>query len=46
FAENSNSKAQYHLGDIYLFDKFNIPVDREKGKELLILAAKNKNINL
>ncbi|CAG8787873.1 12778_t:CDS:2, partial [Racocetra fulgida] len=40
---NLDANSQYNLGDIYFFGKLNIPVDKEKGKELLILAAKNKN---
>ncbi|CAG8475369.1 6884_t:CDS:1 [Gigaspora margarita] len=42
-AENGNSIAQYNLGDIYFFGKLNMPIDKEKGKRLLISAAKNKN---
>ncbi|CAG8745474.1 34989_t:CDS:2 [Gigaspora margarita] len=42
-AENGNNIAQYNLGDIYFFGKFNVSVDKEKGKKLLISAAKNKN---
>ncbi|RIB15047.1 hypothetical protein C2G38_2193370 [Gigaspora rosea] len=34
---------QYNLGDIYFFGKLNMSVDKEKGKKLLISAAKNKN---
>ncbi|CAG8749825.1 40947_t:CDS:2 [Gigaspora margarita] len=42
-AKNGNSMAQSNLGYIYFYSKFNIPVDNEKGKKLLILAAKKND---
>ncbi|CAG8821943.1 16244_t:CDS:1 [Gigaspora margarita] len=42
-AKNGNSIAQSNLGYIYFYGKFNIPVDNEKGKKLLILAAKKND---
>ncbi|CAG8832669.1 14693_t:CDS:1, partial [Gigaspora margarita] len=42
-AENSNSIAQFNLGYIYFYSKYNVPVNKEKGEKLLISAAK-KNI--
>ncbi|CAG8785326.1 20793_t:CDS:1, partial [Racocetra persica] len=42
-ADNGNHLAQYNLGKLFYFGKLNVPVDKEKGKKFLIIAAKNNN---
>ena len=42
-AENNNTAAQFHLGDLYVNGNLNVPKDKQKGIKYLKLAALSKH---